>query len=127
MHKPTYLPQLHVITLCLPKSKKGINDDNQELGCGRAHDYGAVWTVVLGHTDEMTLSPYTFAIMMKRKRGMDSTEEISHGEGPDHAVGPEQEQAQVLQSAERSRRDSADDGDDQRAHADDCVSCMGRT
>jgi hypothetical protein len=59
----------------------------------------------------MTLSLYTFAIMMRRKRGMDSIGEIPHGEGLDHAVGSEQEHPQVLQPAEHGGRDSTGDGD----------------
>jgi hypothetical protein len=41
-----------------------------------------------------------FAITTRRKKGMDSTEEISHGEGPDHVVGLEREHAQVLEPTE---------------------------
>jgi hypothetical protein len=101
---------------------------SQELGSRCAHDYKPVWTKGL-HMDEYTtvkslaldvctttnrygpsyLDIWTgwhyhctpFAITARRKRGMDSTEEIPHGEGPDHAVELKQEHAQMLQLAER--------------------------
>jgi hypothetical protein len=52
-----------------------------------------------------------FAITTRRKRGIYSTREISHREGPDHVVGPEREHAQVLELAKHGRRDSAGDVD----------------
>jgi hypothetical protein len=42
-----------------------------------------------------------FAMTARRTRGMNSIKEISHGEGPYHAVGPEQEHTQVLQPPKR--------------------------
>jgi hypothetical protein len=50
--------------------------------------------------DEMALALHIVCNYNEKKKGMDSTEEISHGEGPDHVVGLEREHTQVLEPTE---------------------------